>query len=615
MPKKSLSIFKLLLFTSIIWTNASVAQNDTDVEALLEVANGMYKDKNYLHALYRYEILDTLKPNDEEIQYALAVSYIDVFLKIDKATQLLKNVLALRDPSGDIYYYLGKSYHLQNELDSAKKYYEASIAAEIEPTVISRDEILRNIEMCNNAVFYLNHMLDTSVTTIRNIGNIVNTEYSEYVPVVSADKSTLIFTYRGPGCTGGLQNIEGKEDDRGFYYEDVFIAYSYGDNWTIPVNISETVNTTAHDAVTSITDDEKTLLVYRNDGVSSDIMITTKDKKKNDWTKPKKLSKAVNTEYYESHATLSGDGNEIYFVSDKPGGFGGLDIYRSKKDEKGKWGEPENLGENINTPYDEEAPFIYKKGNVLYFSSKGHNSMGGYDIFRSIDFGGEWTKPQNMAYPINTTDDDLYFSVSPDGKMGYFGSKRQGGYGLLDIYTVNLDKLSLPFFSGEVDVVDYGDEEDTTSSVNDALVDSTDLASNDTQNENNAASKQNNSSSLPDNVNINELTPNEVYNMLLKYFGNKTFNGFIYKVQLGAYESPQKFNSIITRTVSGVTVKKYPDGLTRFFTEEYSTMNTAHENRLGLNKNGIPDAFIVGFYNGQKLFIEEILEFFMSQSK
>ncbi|MDP1747484.1 MAG: OmpA family protein, partial [Bacteroidota bacterium] len=155
------------------------------------------------------------------------------------------------------------------------------------------------------------------------------------------------------------------------------------------------------------------------------------------WSSPEKLNKNINTKGWEPSAFLSADGNTLYFTSNRKGGFGGRDLYKSNKLPNGEWAMASNLGSTINTPYDEDAPFIHPDGVTLYFSSNGHKTMGGFDIFSSmLSTQNEWTKPANIGYPINSTDDDIYYAVSPDNKRAYYSSFKAGGIGEKDNYLI-----------------------------------------------------------------------------------------------------------------------------------------------------------------------------------
>ncbi|MCB0381723.1 MAG: PD40 domain-containing protein, partial [Flavobacteriales bacterium] len=153
----------------------------------------------------------------------------------------------------------------------------------------------------------------------------------------------------------------------------------------------------------------------------------------------------INSKNQETSACFSPDGNTIYFVSNRPDGIGGKDIYKSTKNKDGKWGEAENLGRTINTIDDEDAVFLHADGKTLYFSSKGHKTMGGYDIFKSTYEKGKWSTPENIGYPINTADDDVCFVLTASGEYGYYTSAKLDGKGKRDIYRVSfIDELNKP---------------------------------------------------------------------------------------------------------------------------------------------------------------------------
>jgi hypothetical protein len=163
---------------------------------------------------------------------------------------------------------------------------------------------------------------------------------------------------------------------------------------------------------------------------------------KGKWTAIKKLNDNINTKYWESHASVSYDGKTLYFTSNRKGGYGGLDIYSSTRADvnQDNWEKPVNLGPDINTPFNEETPFISPDGKTLYFSSYGHFNMGGYDIFYSnLLENGKWSVPLNMGYPINTTDDDLFYVPVQDGNFAYVCRYYpEENYGKTDIYRVEI---------------------------------------------------------------------------------------------------------------------------------------------------------------------------------
>jgi hypothetical protein len=242
----------------------------------------------------------------------------------------------------------------------------------------------------------------------------------------------MVFTSRRNG-TGS------KIDTDGQYFEDIYITHLKNGIWSDPKGISE-LNTNDHDASISISADGQELYIYKaeHDNIKKteggDIFVSRL--KGTTWSQPEKLAPVINSQSKESHISISSEGRTIYFSSNRPGGFGGMDIYTVSKLPNGKWGRARNLGPAINTEYDEDSPFIHPDGKTLYFSSAGHKTMGGLDIFKSVTNKGSWTPPVNIGYPINSTDDDVYYTPTPDGKRAYFASYRKGSYGKTDIFLI-----------------------------------------------------------------------------------------------------------------------------------------------------------------------------------
>ncbi|SHM06786.1 OmpA family protein [Mucilaginibacter sp. OK098] len=256
-----------------------------------------------------------------------------------------------------------------------------------------------------------------------NLGPEINTEADEYLPVATADEATLIFT----------RKINNNED---FYKSD-----KLNNKWQTATYLSDQINTPQYnEGAQSISQDGKYLFFTgcnRPDGLGRcDIYIA--QKKGNDWGKPFDLSPPVNTTGWESQPSISADGKTLYFVSNRKGGYGGYDIWKSSLTEKG-WGEPENLGPNINTIYDEQSPFIHPDDSTLYFCSNGWPGLGGKDLFMSrLGKDGKWQKPENLGYPINSSGDENGLSLTANGSYAFFSSNNLNGFGGFDIYTFEL---------------------------------------------------------------------------------------------------------------------------------------------------------------------------------
>jgi outer membrane protein OmpA-like peptidoglycan-associated protein len=285
-------------------------------------------------------------------------------------------------------------------------------------------ETNRKIEMCKTAKRLV---ADPVKVKLQNLGKNVNSAFADYSPVLSADQESLFFTSRRPGSTGD------QKDDEGNYMEDIYISSKTKTGWSPATNIGAPINTAENEATVGISPDGQTILIYKDDLGDGNIYSTTLDG--DVWGKPVKLNDNINTKYWEPSAFISADGNTLYFTSNRPGGYGGRDLYTSKRLPKGDWAVAVNMGPTINTPFDEDAPFIHPDGHTLSFSSNGHNTMGGFDIFTSLQSEeGIWSDPVNAGYPINTPDDDIYYVVSPDGLKAYFSSFREGGLGEKDNY-------------------------------------------------------------------------------------------------------------------------------------------------------------------------------------
>ncbi|WP_375580470.1 OmpA family protein [Marivirga tractuosa] len=259
----------------------------------------------------------------------------------------------------------------------------------------------------------------------------VNSQQHDYTPALMADGKTLYFTSNRPGSTGGRKSKDGS------FYEDIYSSSLQDGQWSKPKKLGKKLNGDYHDAVSSISPDGKTLFVYSEKGNGDIYFSNFVD---STWTYPQPLSNKINSIFWETSVSITADGQTLYFSSDRPGGYGGLDIYKTTKGEDGEWGNAQNLGPTVNTEAAEDAPMIHPDGHTLYFSSSGHQGMGGYDIYYSKKEGQEFLEPVNLGYPINTVYDDNYFVISADLKHAYYASRKPGGSGMVDIYHVDMEE-------------------------------------------------------------------------------------------------------------------------------------------------------------------------------
>ncbi len=402
---------------------------------MLEKAEFYYEDedsKNIPKALKLFQKLSDNKPSDPYYKLMVGICYTYFKNKKEDALKTLKEVKQINSEFNEVNFYLGRAYAVNHQFDEAITVYQEYMAHEDvsdEQKALAR----QNIIYCQNAKEY---MKDTVEVQITSLGSPINTEHSEYVPVITPDESILIFTYRGNKSKGGLLDQTGKPDEDGQYYEDIMISYRLGDDWLEPESIGDNINTNSHDASIALSVDGQTLFLYKQDkGNRGDIYYS--ELEGDVWGKPQKLLGEVNTDdSWEGSATLTSDGKTLYFASDREGGFGGRDLYSAKLQPDNTWGEIANLGPTINTRFDDDAPFIHPDMRTMYYSSKGRNSMGGYDIFYTYLADEGWDEPQNIGHPVNTIDDDRYYVLSADAKTGYYSTAGRSDEGTHDIYTV-----------------------------------------------------------------------------------------------------------------------------------------------------------------------------------
>lgn len=330
----------------------------------------------------------------------------------------------------ETYYYLGLAYHITGKLDSAQEFYNKFLT-EASDKHFLRDAANRGLNELVTARELMGKPLDVNIS---NIGGPINTSFAEYAPIVAMDENTIYFTSRRlrPDST----NKQSLEATTGMYYEDMYVTYrNINGNWMNPELLNINIPG-EHSSVVSMSKNGRKLYIYRNYKGNGNIY-ESDFKIGQGWTEPTLVGSDVNTEHNEYFAAITADENRLYFVSDRPGGIGGKDIWYCNKLPNGQWGKALNLGAPINSAQDEDAPFIHPDGKTLFFSSNGHQTMGGYDIFYSKLEDNKWLKPTNMGYPINTTDNDHSFITTPSGKRAYYSSRGTSSLGSTDIYVID----------------------------------------------------------------------------------------------------------------------------------------------------------------------------------
>ena len=408
---------------------------------LLSVTSGLAQGSKALADAERYfgvrsydaalgKFLEAIQAGEKDpmVHYKVAVCYQKSSETDDQIKSIPYFEYALangKSMPSSLYYDLGGMYlkneNIQKAIENFNKFREVSSKADKKAMAMA-DEAIKT---CHNALALMSVPRDF---TVHHFNSIINSKYTEYNPVLSADESVMAFTALRPNT--------GKTRTGDKFIEEIYITYNNSGGWSEPKVVP-----IAHDynvGTAGLAPDGQKMLIFMGGSVDpgSLFQITKAGKV---WSRPSLISPTINTpKYLESTASITPDGKTIYFASDRINGQGGLDIYKTTVQPNGTWSPPVNLGPEINTKANEDAPFIHPDQKTLFFTSDGHNTMGGRDIFVTRLIGSKWSNPENMGYPINTTVNDNYFTLIADGTRGYFSSDRKGGMGGQDIYYIDM---------------------------------------------------------------------------------------------------------------------------------------------------------------------------------
>lgn len=398
----------IAFFTSLLVLAPLSAQKKSEIKEIWLEAESHYLFGEFELANPLYLILNEVIPGNANIKYKIGNCYLNIFDEKPKAIPFLEDAVrntSYNSRSGklketqaplDAYFSLGNAYRITNRLDSAINTYRffkqlVSETGDME----NQDFINQQIQACNLATAQMNNPVRVLIQPLKEY---INQGSVNERPVISFDGNVMAYTERR-----GLESV-------------VYVTRREGSSWGTPrdITLEASMGTDCH--TTSLNGDGTELYLFKNDNYDGNIYVTTFSNGR--WSPVTKLNRNINTRFYESHATVSADGNKLWFTSNREGTLGELDLWMSEKDATGEWGIPVNLGNSVNTPYNEETPFISRDGLTLTFSSEGHGSIGGYDIFMSTSAAGEWGKPVNLGYPVSTTDDDTGFQPFDDGAFG-----------------------------------------------------------------------------------------------------------------------------------------------------------------------------------------------------
>lgn len=374
-----------------------------DVTAALLEQRKSNPDDAYLNYLIGYVYLLSTDPNK-------SLAYLDKACKLDSKI------------SSGMYYLLGYANQINEKFDEAIANYE----------LYKKSAGNKDLTLVNKKILECKYGRDAlknqQSTTVNHAGNL-NSNRDEYGILYSLLTEKFYFTSRRSTTTGGKLD---KNDNQ--FCEDIYSVSKTGGQWSSSEN-KISINTEVNDALSGIAADGKKMIVFRGGKSAGDLYES--EWLNGNWSTPVKLNKNVNTKYTESSAAFSPDGRLLYFCSDRPGGFGGMDIYKCERNEFNEWGPASNLGPQINSPFNEGSVYLTSDGKTLFFASEGFNSAGGYDIFKSVMANGKWSRPENLGYPVNTSSDEIYYCSFPDEKTALFSSNRPGGSGGMDIYELS----------------------------------------------------------------------------------------------------------------------------------------------------------------------------------
>jgi hypothetical protein len=427
----------IYLGVCLSFLNTLHSQNKGLVQQQYDIIDGdeYLAIKNYVTALEIYKEIYKSIPDNRELQYKMALCYLNTNTNRLEAIKYLEYVVKEEKFVPEAWFELGYAYALAYKLD------EAIASLEKYKTLVPKQSAKANvrIQQCKNAKELMKHPVNVS---FHNLGKELNSAYPDYYPWITKDENFLAFTSRRKGNIGG--SVEGD----GYYSSDIYTSTAVNGKWGKAHNLGPSINTALDEQVVGLKADGSEMLVYLDHmDVYGDLF--SSKKKGSIYQKVIPLAEQLNKKI-EHSGSVSEEGNTIFFVrKDKEK----TDIYMSRMLPSGAWGEPQKLNDNVNTPYNEDFPYLAIDGKTLYFSSEGHNSMGGYDLFKSTwnPETNNWSKVVNLGYPINTTDDDRSISISADNSVGYISAIRPGGYGDLDIYRIKFNaNKKYVIYKGEI---------------------------------------------------------------------------------------------------------------------------------------------------------------------
>lgn len=426
-----------------------------------DLASKYFNSGNFYSAIDEYALLLEEEPDNIEYNYNIAVSYLNTNIDKSLAIPYLEKLSTFPKITSNVWYLLGRAYHFGYQFEKAINAFKTFIETG-KGSDENQIDAQQQINYCENAKELMKFPVRVS---FENLGKNVNSAYDDYYPFIPVNESFILFN--------STRDKNSNEDESGLPLSNIYYSKVENGEYKKAQALPEAINKPERkeEIVGLNASGTKAILYFEDYNNFGDIYSC--DIEGNVFREPVKLGKTINSKDIEIAGCITENGQTLYFASDRDGGYGGVDIYSCQLLPNGEWSEPLNLGPTINTPFDEDFPNISPNGKTLYFSSRGHASMGGYDIFKA-----EWDETKrkfsgvsNMGYPINTPEDNMNFRVSETGKYGYISAVRKGGYGGLDIYRIDFENVDAKYtvINGKVIV------KDNKKIANDMFIQVTDL--------------------------------------------------------------------------------------------------------------------------------------------
>ena len=440
-------LFFLSFNFSVVSIDAFAQEKPSQIKKYIKKGRKAFSKGEYWKAKSYYDKVTSSSSTKPEYWLEAGMVYYDSQVEREKSLEYFEKALEFsaqtEDTIPEIFYYKAKAEHFNGNYEQAIIDYNQFLnkVKNNKKGLELRQEVIREIEICNNGVDLRNQQKER-YSTIDNMGAKVNSDSPDYAPVVTNDENLILFcSRRPPGTKKGID---------GLYYEDIFYTTKKSNGEWGQADVidkssgylqKEINDGKDHEAPISLSADGNTLFIYKQNSI-------WKSEKGNDgkWSIPRRMNQNVNIGTANPSIYITPDETEMFIVSEgADGGLGMRDLYYTKSKPDGGWEKPVNMGPKINTQYKEDAPFLSADGKTLYFASEGHNSMGGFDIFKTTrDEKGEWSDPINIGAPINSAGNDIYYVENAEGTLAYYASMRPGSFGYLDLYTASFECVNIP---------------------------------------------------------------------------------------------------------------------------------------------------------------------------